>query len=390
MWLSSFLRWLFGPLIGFGFAGIVFLTSIFGNYIVTLFLPMITIFNLHREWREKMDRAITFWMVIPLFFLHYVYGVKVRTSGDRIEYEQPAVVIMNHRTRLDWLYFWLALWRINPWLMTSNKIALKELLKHVPGAGFGMQASQYVFMKRDFSVDLPRLSRAVNYYAEMNRPYQILMFPEGTDRTQYTLGRSRDYAKKYNLPVLNNVLYPRSSGFTHLISEMRKKNYIRYVYDVTVAYPAEIVQNETDMILKGRLSRNVHYHIRKYEIDDLPSDEDGLGRWLLTVWAEKEKRLEQFYAQKAKGKRKFDADGEMNIWLKDTPRQSFVKIFGFCFWITVTCIWLYHLTFMPFVRCGLYFLLLNYFYIYVRYGGIDSLIYTRYEQWANSRRSFVV
>ncbi|KAI6213986.1 PlsC domain-containing protein [Aphelenchoides besseyi] len=266
MWLSSFLRWFFGPLIGFGFAGIVFLTSIFGNYIVTLFLPMITVFNLHREWREKMDRAITFWMVIPLFFLHYVYGVKVRTSGDRIEYDQPAVVIMNHRTRLDWLYFWLALWRINPWLMTSNKIALKELLKHVPGA----------------------------------------------------------------------------------------ENYIRYIYDVTVAYPAEIVQNETDMILKGRLSRNVHYHIRKYDISDLPSDEDGLSRWLLSVWTEKEKRLEQFYAQKAKGKRKFDADGEMNIW------------------------------------CGLYFLLLNYFYIYARYGGIDSLIYTRYEQWANSKRSFVV
>lgn len=59
----------------------------------------------------------------------------MRASGDRIEYDQPAIVIMNHRTRLDWLYFWLALWRMNPWLMTSNKIALKELLKHVPGAG---------------------------------------------------------------------------------------------------------------------------------------------------------------------------------------------------------------------------------------------------------------
>lgn len=64
-----------------------------------------------------------------------MYGIKVRTSGDRIEYDQPAIVIMNHRTRLDWLYFWLALWRMNPWLMTTNKIALKELLKHVPGAG---------------------------------------------------------------------------------------------------------------------------------------------------------------------------------------------------------------------------------------------------------------
>lgn len=66
MWLTDFLRWFFGPLIGFSFAAIVFLTSIFGNYIVTLFLPMITIGNQHKKWRELMDRAITFWMVIPL------------------------------------------------------------------------------------------------------------------------------------------------------------------------------------------------------------------------------------------------------------------------------------------------------------------------------------
>lgn len=74
------------------------------------------------------------------FFLHFIYGVRVRASGDRVAFDSPAVIIMNHRTRLDWFYFWLALWRMNPWLMTSNKIALKELLKHVPGAGERMYA----------------------------------------------------------------------------------------------------------------------------------------------------------------------------------------------------------------------------------------------------------
>lgn len=75
---------------------------------------------------------------------------------------------------------------MNPWLMTSNKIALKELLKHVPGAGqsvsilfdflnlgFGMQTSQYVFLKRNMEIDLPRLTRAINYYSDMQRPYQV-------------------------------------------------------------------------------------------------------------------------------------------------------------------------------------------------------------------------
>ncbi|KAI6238251.1 Acyltransf-C domain-containing protein [Aphelenchoides fujianensis] len=190
---GDFLRWLFGPLIGFSFAGVVFLTSIFGNYIVTLFLPMITVLNRHRQWREMMDRAIPFWMTIPL-----------------------------------------------------------------------------------------------------------------------------------------------------------------------------------------------------YAIEDLPTGETELKSWLNSVWLEKEKRLDEFYSQKAKNKRKFEVDGEMNIWLRDQPRQAFVKIFGFCFWIGVCCIWLYHLTFMPFVRCGLYFLLVNYVYIYLCYGGIDHLIFARYERWARNRRSFVV
>lgn len=38
------------------------------------------------------------------------------------------------------------------------------------------------------------------------------MFPEGTDRTAFTLGRSREYAQKNDLPELHNVLYPRSAG----------------------------------------------------------------------------------------------------------------------------------------------------------------------------------
>jgi hypothetical protein len=42
---------------------------------------------------------------------------------------------MNHRTRLDWLFFWNALWRIEPHLLSSEKISLKGILKYLPGAG---------------------------------------------------------------------------------------------------------------------------------------------------------------------------------------------------------------------------------------------------------------
>ena len=65
----------------------------------------------------------------------FLFNVKVRVTGDVIEREKPALVIMNHRTRLDWLWFWPALYKIDAWLLTTGKISLKSGLKNIPGAG---------------------------------------------------------------------------------------------------------------------------------------------------------------------------------------------------------------------------------------------------------------
>lgn len=49
-----------------------------------------------------------------------------------------------------------------------------------------------------------------------------------------------------------------------------------------MAYPKDTVQNETDMILKGRVSSTVHYDIRKISIDEIPIDSDeSINKWLL-------------------------------------------------------------------------------------------------------------
>lgn len=59
-------------------------------------------------------------------------------------------------------------------------------------------------------------------------------------------------------------------------------NYISYIYDVTVAYPKDIVQNETDMVFKGRLSSDVHYDICKYSIEEITcSSDEEISNWLI-------------------------------------------------------------------------------------------------------------
>lgn len=136
------------------------------------------------------------------------------------------------------------------------------------------------------------------------------------------------------------------------------------------------------MILKGVCSPSVHYDIRKIPVAEIPEDETELSNWLMQIWREKDERLEQFYSQRTKNKRKLDASGgSRNLWAKDTGKQTFVYVFGFCFWITVVSIWLWHMTFLVPVRFTLLFLILNYLYIYGRYGGIDYLLLERWEKW---------
>jgi lysocardiolipin and lysophospholipid acyltransferase len=46
---------------------------------------------------------------------------------------EKAIIMMNHRTRLDWLYYWSVVMRQGK--LENEKIILKNELKQIPGAG---------------------------------------------------------------------------------------------------------------------------------------------------------------------------------------------------------------------------------------------------------------
>lgn len=65
--------------------------------------------------------------------MEFLFGMKCIVTGDPIICEEPSLIIMNHRTRLDWLFLWSALFKIDPVLLTKEKIVLKSDLKRYPG-----------------------------------------------------------------------------------------------------------------------------------------------------------------------------------------------------------------------------------------------------------------
>lgn len=94
-------------------------------------------------------------------------------SGQVVERHRPALIIMNHRTRLDWLFFWGALYRMDPELLTTEKISLKAILKYVPGVGWAMATNGYMFLNRMFASDKQRIEKVVNYFANSGEKYQV-------------------------------------------------------------------------------------------------------------------------------------------------------------------------------------------------------------------------
>lgn len=41
----------------------------------------------------------------------------------------------------------------------------------------------------------------------------------------------------------------------------------------------------------------MHFHLRRFALDDLPTSDEQLAEWLYARWAEKDERLDAFYAQ---------------------------------------------------------------------------------------------
>lgn len=279
---------------GLLFCIFVLLSALMGSiYILMPLLPLM--FLKHTLWRRLIDRLVGFWMFMPAGLIEVLFGAHVTISGKKIDHSEPALIIMNHRTCLDWLFFWNALIRMDPWLLTSQKISLKAVIRYMPGAGWAMAANAFMFLKRCLKQDEDHIEAMIDYYARSGHAYQLLLFPEGTDKDHWATERSRQYALKKNLAQYDYVLHPRTAGFNIILRKMRQVGYVKNIYDVTVGYADLIVQSEFQLILQGACPKNIHFHVSKVDIDSLPEQDESVTKWLINRWNEKESKLSYFY-----------------------------------------------------------------------------------------------
>merc|ERR1719376_446297 len=107
-------------------------------------------------------------VTLLVFFTNKLLGVRVRSFGDRVQRHEKTVVVMNHRTRLDWLYFFNYLFRAR-------------------------------VLNRNAAEDEENIRNSLIYSEELGCKPNILIFPEGTDLSPENKQRSWKYAEKMGL-----------------------------------------------------------------------------------------------------------------------------------------------------------------------------------------------
>ncbi|XP_036290754.1 lysocardiolipin acyltransferase 1 isoform X1 [Pipistrellus kuhlii] len=311
--------------------GIYFILTLFwGSFFGSIFMlgPFLPLMFISPSWyRWINNRLVATWLTLPVALLETLFGLKVILTGDAFVPGERSVIIMNHRTRMDWMFLWNCMMRYS--YLRLGKVCLKASLKSVPGFGWAMQAAAYIFIHRKWKDDKSHFEDILDYFCDIREPLQLLIFPEGTDLTENSKARSNEFAEKNGLQKYEYVLHPRTTGFTFVVDRLREGKNLDAVHDITVAYPHNIPQTEKH-ILQGDFPKEIHFHVNRYPVDALPTSKEDLELWCHKRWEEKEERLRSFY----QGERDFRLTGQPVVPpCKSELRVLVVKFLSILYWV---------------------------------------------------------
>lgn len=216
--------------------------------------------------------------------------------------DEPCLVMINHQSMSD-VPLLMAAWNQRRDLHNNIMWIMANGFKY---SVFGVvsQGHKDFFIKDGKSVRelaMQELKEHLkNSYLPLKRRW-LVIFPEG-DFLSRRKDVSQKFAKKNGYPVLEHCLLPRINGLKVILDNAAadkhtdKTDKIKYVIDVTMAYPDGGQPLDLQSIFGGyRPPCNTLLHYRKYNIEEVPRDEDGLTSWVNARYKEKDELLQKFY-----------------------------------------------------------------------------------------------
>ncbi|KAF3932389.1 hypothetical protein ABW19_dt0205279 [Dactylella cylindrospora] len=232
---------------------------------------------------------------------------QIRITKDGLlecDFPERMVFIANHQLYSDWLYIW--------WIAYSARmhgaiyIILKESLKWLPIAGWGMQFYGFIFLARNWAKDQRRFQHRLQKLAakdakpENRPPMWLLIFPEGTNMCENARAASKKYADKIGIEDHQHVLLPRITGLQYCLQQLDSS--VEWLYDCTMAYEGiprdkygQDIFTLRAQYLQGRPPKSVNLHFRRFRISEIPyNDTIAFEKWMRARWIEKDEMMETY------------------------------------------------------------------------------------------------
>ncbi|KAL7607139.1 hypothetical protein Lser_V15G18775 [Lactuca serriola] len=271
---------------------IVYLSTafMFLVYFTPPFAAFLRLFSIHYS-RKASSFLFGLWLALWPFLFEKINRTKVIFSGERVPEKERVLVIANHRTEVDWMYLWdLALRKGS---LGCIRYVLKRSLMKLPIFGWGFHVFEFISVERKWEVDESIMHKMLSTFTDPLDPLWLAVFPEGTDFTEQKSINGQRFAVENGLPVLKNVLLPKTRGFHACVEILRGS--LDAVYDVTIAYKNRC-PTFTDNVF-GVEPSEVHLHVRRIPLDQIPSSETECNTWLLNTFQLKDQLLSDFISQ---------------------------------------------------------------------------------------------
>ncbi|KAG8364312.1 hypothetical protein BUALT_Bualt19G0115600 [Buddleja alternifolia] len=271
---------------------IVLVSTAFILLVYCGFWPAIVLrfFSIHHS-RKITGFIFGSWIALWPFLFEKINKTKVVFSGDKVPPKERVLLIANHRTEVDWMYLWdLAL---RKGCEGCIKYILKSSLMKLPIFGWVFHVMEFIPVERKWEADELTVRRMLSTFKNPRDPLWLAVFPEGTDFTEQKCLRSQKYASENGLPVLKNVLLPKIKGFYACLENLRGS--LDAVYDITIGYRQNCPSFLDNAF--GVDPSEVHIHVRRISLDDIPTTNDKVSSWLMSTFTLKDQLLSEFYSK---------------------------------------------------------------------------------------------
>lgn len=251
---------------------------------------LLRLVSIHHS-RRLVSFLFGHWLAMWPYFFEKVNRTRVSFSGDHVPAGERVLLMCNHRTEVDWMYIWsLALRKQR---IGHVKYVLKSSVRNVPVFGWAFYALEFLLIKRNWQHDESVFASCLSTFKDSHDPLWLIIFPEGTDYTDEKCMKSQKFAEKHSLPKLSHVLLPRTKGFCACLAELHES--IDAVYDLTIGYKDRYPLFMDNAF--GTDPKEVHIHVKRTPISDIPLTESEASSWLIKEFSGKDELLSYFYKE---------------------------------------------------------------------------------------------